>query len=179
MSRLPRPHVPFEVRCRVLLRQLGELFPDKVMEERKGQYEAYYNELKSKLAALLHCTTRELHLDHDPPLASREKILNEIGEVVGYFPDANDPKWLIYRVDAAHKFKTNVRGEGAQYPDRALIKRQRRREEIRPGGATRTPYRAKRSALTPCTQGARCACDSRERKTCANWRTVKIPQRRR
>jgi hypothetical protein len=70
-----------------------------------------------------------LHLDHDPPLGAREKVFNSAGEHVGYEPDANDPEHLIYRTATAHRFKTNVRGDGAQHPDRVLIKRQRKLEK--------------------------------------------------
>ncbi len=127
MSRLPRPHTPLEICCRVLLVQLGT-FPeliDRDLAKNKGRYEAYYNELKPRLAEQLNCQTRDLDLDHHPPLAARKKTYNEFGEVVAYDPDANDPDFLAYRVRLAHKFKTNKRGDGAQFRDQALINRQR------------------------------------------------------
>ena len=128
---LPRPHIPFEVCCRVLLVQLGTLphLIDRFLAENKGRYEAYHNELKPRLAEQLNCKTDELHLDHTLPLAARKKIRNEFGEVVGYDPDANDPDYLRYRVRVAHEFKTNKKGDGAQFRDRALINRQKRREQ--------------------------------------------------
>ena len=68
-----------------------------------------------------------VHLDHHPALAAREKVFRN-GEHVGYIPAANDPDYLLYREEAEHRLKTNVRGDGAQHPDRVLIKKQRRLE---------------------------------------------------
>ena len=70
------------------------------------------------------------HLDHNPPLAVRDKIMRD-GIVIGYKPDANDPDYLVWRTADDHRMKTNVRGDGAQYPDRVLIKRERRRNKVR------------------------------------------------
>jgi hypothetical protein len=77
-------------------------------------------------------TTVGMHLDHDPPLAVRKKIHNRHGEIIGYDPPANSPEHLIYRKASDHRIKTYTRGEGAQYPDRVLIKKIRRIEHPKP-----------------------------------------------
>lgn len=135
MPRLLRPSIPIIVRCRVVLRQLGEMFPDQVIREnmfapRDHRRLSLGRLLAEKLivfAATLNCEVKDLHLDHDPALAAREKVFKK-GKHVGYIPDANDPEYLYYREAAAHRVKTNVRGLHGQHPDRVLIKKQRRRE---------------------------------------------------
>lgn len=127
MPRLLRPHIPLEVRCRVVLRQLGEMWVDDAVSHRKTSARRFLDELLSALAELLGCEPKDLRLDHDPALGARQKIFRK-GAHVGYTPDANDPKHLIYREKHAHHIKTNVRGDGAQHPDRVLIKKNRRIE---------------------------------------------------
>lgn len=126
--RLPRPHIPLEVRCRVACRQLGEMWVDDTIEAWRTALGVLLEHRLKTLADLLGCEVKDLHLDHQPALAAREKIKRR-GVVVGYKPAANSPDHLIYRTAEAHRFKTNVRGEGAQFPDRVLIKRERRREK--------------------------------------------------
>lgn len=127
--RLPRPHVPFSVRVMVAFRQLCLITPHRVGVDQSKP-------AKHNLEALLHVLfgDEKVHLDHDPPLGAREKIIKK-DEIVGYIPDANDPDFLFYRTATLHRLKTNVRGEHGQHPDRVLIKRQRRRE--RPAKMTR------------------------------------------
>jgi hypothetical protein len=129
--RLPRPHIPLEVRCRVALRQLGEMWPDDVLaaDQNRGKLLGL---LLAQLAALLGCEPGGLHLDHDPALCLRDKIENDAGEIIGYVPDANDPEHLIYREKRAHQIKTTVHGIGAQRSDIAELKRARRRENGSP-----------------------------------------------
>lgn len=131
MVRLYRPHIPFDVRCRVALRQLGEMWPDRVIAENKGRYGPLLDELITRLARLLSDEEIvELQLDHDPPLGAREKRYGGgLSPMTRYTPDANDPEHLIYRLKVAHGIKTRVRGEHGQYSDLALIKRARRREK--------------------------------------------------
>lgn len=135
MPRLYRPHIPLDVRCRVALRQLGEMFIDDVIAANTGRYRAFLDELLQALAELLRPGEAiKLQLDHDPPLGAREKT-GEGADTV-YTPDANDPEFLIYREKEAHGIKTRVRGEHGQYSDLALIKRKRSRErpkKKRPG----------------------------------------------
>lgn len=147
MGRLYRPHVPVEVRCRVALRQLGEMWIDEVIERnRASAKDAYIKSiapgvpkrslgrlLEEKLAALadlLDCDVSDLRLDHDPALATRMK--RTVYKKTLYSPDANDPEHLRYRphgpeFDGSHLIKTNVRGDHGQFPDRVLIKRERQR----------------------------------------------------
>lgn len=135
MARLLRPHVPVEVRVRVALRQLGEIWPDEIIRLHQEARSSMGHLLKvrlERLAELLGCAVRDLRLDHDPALGAREKVFRK-GQHVGYRPDANDPEHLRYRphgpeFHGSHLVKTNVRGDGAQFPDRVLIKRARRRE---------------------------------------------------
>jgi hypothetical protein len=128
MTRLYRPHIPVVVRCRVALRQLGELWQTGILLENRNNLGKLLDESLVELAALIGCKRNDLQLDHDPPLAVRKISYRNNGHLI-YEPDANDPEYLIYREKRAHQIKTNVRGDGAQYPDRVLIKRERRRRE--------------------------------------------------
>lgn len=130
MPRLLRPYIPLEVRCRVVLRQLGEMWPDQFFESARligWNMRETLDHLLGRLAELLACDVKSLALDHDPALGARRKVFRK-GVHVGYVPDANDPEYLIYREKHAHHIKTNVRGDGAQHPDRVLIKKNRRIE---------------------------------------------------
>lgn len=124
MPRLYRPHISLDVRCRVAMRMLGELWPDAALIAHKGGIGAFLDRLLHKLSELLE---DDLHLDHDPPLAARRR--KGEGKKTIYFPAANDPYFLVYRGKLAHQIKTNVRGEHGQHPDRVLIKRERKRRE--------------------------------------------------
>ena len=123
MPRLYRPTIPLDVKCRVALRQLGELWIDDAIEAHKGALGAFLAQLLKKLAELLG--EEKLHLDHDRALAVRKR--RGEGKKTIYDPPANDPDHLLYRGEIAHRLKTNRRGDGAQYPDRVLIKRERKR----------------------------------------------------
>lgn len=122
--RLYRPHVPIAVRCEVAARQLGWKHEDFSSNTTFRDLLAHRLVM---LGCLLHCAAADLHLDHDPPLAARMKRTMPDGRTI-CSPDANDPAHLIYREKHAHQIKTNVRGEHGQYPDRVLIKRERRRQ---------------------------------------------------
>lgn len=138
MPRLYRPPIPLEVKLRVLLRQRGEMFIEEVVERSKklrnmSSLVAFHMAGLAKELGLE--STRGLRLDHNPALGLRKKRRtgrfvghgkNRI-EVVIYTPRANDPDSLLYRTDHAHHIKTNVRGDGAQFSDTALMKRERRR----------------------------------------------------
>jgi hypothetical protein len=133
MARLYRPSIPVEVKCRVLLLQLGEAWPDAMLNDWRRKHSILLLHLKGKLAALLGCEIADLRLDHDPPLALRPQERRGLGRKIYYTPDANDPEHLIYRphgaqFEGSHDVKTRIRGEHGQFSDIALIKRQRRRE---------------------------------------------------
>ena len=139
MARLLRPHIPFDVRCRVAMRQLG-LTPEQIERHLETQdarnsgmwYIRYLNEfllprLRSKLGVI------GLHLDHDPALENRRKVRKRAGgDVVYYDPDANDPDYLIYReggfTGSAHDIKTRIRGEHGQLSDHALARKEKNRQ---------------------------------------------------
>lgn len=140
MTRLYRPVVPVEVKCRVALRQLGEMWPDKVIDEwrhtnrnKARNLGLLLSRLLPRLAGLLGCESPELRLDHDPALAARPKHRRGLGKKTHYVPDANDPDHLFYRPHGphhakSHLIKTNVRGDHGQHPDRVLIKKARKLE---------------------------------------------------
>lgn len=149
MPKLLRPHIPYKVRCRVAMRQLG-LTPEQIsestgnIENRKNarymrvSYASYLKEfllprLRSKL------WINKEHLDHDPALENREKVFRK-SEHIGYRPDANDPDFLIYRDRADHDIKTRVRGEHGQFADNVIAKRERRRKKK----ATKRKYKWER-----------------------------------
>lgn len=156
--RLPRPHIPIEVECRVALRQLGEMFPDDVIRGHKRNLGVLRDDLILRLAGLLFPGQEvvDFQLDHNPPLACRQQFKNGRGEVVRYVPAANDPEYLFFRERHSHFIKTNVRGDGAQHPDRVLIKRERRRgrkkrpkQKIRSRGFRKVARRRRRQLPLP------------------------------
>jgi hypothetical protein len=132
MPRLFRPTIPAEVKCRVLLRQLGEMFPDAVIAEHRRGLGALAEALQGRLADLLRCTAKDLRLDHDPALGLRAR--SGEGRETVYDPPANDPEFLAYRphgteFEGSHDVKTRIRGDNGQFSDITLIKRERRRQK--------------------------------------------------
>jgi hypothetical protein len=132
VPRLFRPSIPVAVKVRVALCQLGELWPDRVIAERRSAPGGLGALLRERLTALGEILgqrgAESLHLDHRPPLAVRRRFPRNDG-TCRYEPDANDPEFLVYLTADAHRFKTNQRGDGAQHPDRVLIRRARRLEK--------------------------------------------------
>lgn len=140
-------------KLRVLCRQLGEMFPDELLRIAAEQRSLglFVRDRLARLADLLRCDIKDLHLDHDPALVNREKdvrlpngtVLRRVvvvpvgAEVLRYYPDANDPEHLIYRVGgetgSAHDVKTRVRGEHGQHSDLALARKNKRIEKNRSG----------------------------------------------
>lgn len=154
--RLIRPYIDIETRCRVVLRQIGEMWPDDVLRWHSAKRGGLGRLLTSRLAVLaqlLRCDRSELRLDHDPPLGGRRKVFRR-GEHIGYDPGANSVEHLRYRPHAArhswsHDVKTRVRGDHGQLSDIALVKRNRRLEEregTRPKSA-RTKAKERRAAM--------------------------------
>jgi hypothetical protein len=120
VAKLLRPYIPLPIRITVLSRQFG-----LGVVCRKGGIR------RSLDSALKFCfEDQPFHLDHDPALQNRKKIYRK-GVHVEYDPPANHPDFLIYRTKQDHQIKTNVRGDGAQYSDRALAARERRRKKPR------------------------------------------------
>lgn len=144
MSRLPRPHIPLEVRCRVALRQLGRIGEAMERSIILNDYRSGGPGLKWYLEDTLLPMLRErlgaasLHLDHDPALENRKQIHSANATVlsnetiIGYFPDANDPRYLIYREGgfsgSNHDVKTRIRGEHGQLSDHGLARKEKRRQ---------------------------------------------------
>lgn len=135
MPRLYRPNIPTGIKLKVVLRQVGEIFPDQVLAEAKRDrmMGRQLNGLLKMLAETLNCEVSDLRLDHDPPLGARDKSKWSASGKTYYIPDANDPEHLFYRphgaqFEGSHDVKTRIRGDHGQFSDIALIKRQRRRE---------------------------------------------------
>lgn len=142
MARLHRPHVPLEIRCMVAMRQLGYdgttikivlLKHDRAMAR-------LLRVMLGRLSGEMGCAAAELRLDHDPALGARAR--RGEGRKTKYTPDANDPDHLRYRPhgpehEGSHLIKTNVRGDRGQFPDRVLIKRNRRAEKRAAEGAAK------------------------------------------
>jgi hypothetical protein len=132
MARLYRPYIPIDVKCRLALMALGEMFIEKRLayhreHRRLGHFLA---ELLGELARLMCCEVSDLRLDHDPPLALREK--RYVKGTIVYTPDANDLAHLFFRPHGAqfagsHDIKTRVRGDHGQFSDLALIRREKNR----------------------------------------------------
>jgi hypothetical protein len=121
--KLYRPHIPLTVRLQVAERHIKKIATE-------GGYLAVMTaalcipEKRIRLGWMLNWLFGDgpCHLDHQPALALRKYN----PRTKRYTPDANDPDYLLYRDGHAHHIKTNVRGDGAQYPDRVLIKRARK-----------------------------------------------------
>jgi hypothetical protein len=150
----PRPAIPVEVKCRVVLRQLeyGNQIENVIAHHRADftvapSYRRTHGKLLASilplLAARFNCDVADLRLDHEPALRVR-KYNPRIKKVAArYTPNANDPEAMLYRphgaqFDGSHHIKTNVRGDRGQFPDRVLIKRERKREK-KAEGRSRTP----------------------------------------
>lgn len=114
MTRLPRPYIPIDVRLTVAERQLGHTWSIK------GQSRTE----RLRLMLLKLFGDDPVHLDHDPALENRQIFWS--GDEAEYWPDANDPAFLIYRKADNHRIKTFVRGDGAQYSDAALARKNKR-----------------------------------------------------
>jgi hypothetical protein len=122
--KLPRPHIPIPTRIKVAQRQLrGFGASDALMFKDIMETPAVYlDRLLAGLSIYLGVLFKPLHLDHDPALCNR-KYSYRTGR---YTPDANDPRYLIYRTQADHDIKTRVRGDGAQLSDLAKRRKTKR-----------------------------------------------------
>lgn len=147
MASLYRPPISDRVKLAVILRQLGEMWPELVMRNAiKSRTLGYTTRTKlDELAALLGVSASELRLDHNPALVNRRR--RGEGKKTVYVPDANDPEYLIYRTRSDHDIKTRVRGDGAQLSDLAIVRKRKRKSRkmtklkikavsgwLRPGG---------------------------------------------
>ena len=133
----PRPYIPLAVRLDVARRQLCASGMDGAKAAAKFSLGGP-TPIKTRLDMALRILFGDnpFHLDHNPAL-----ILREFNSRIGrYTPDANDPAHLIYRTRHEHHIKTNVRGDGAQFSDTVLRKRERRRERQRNQGRPKTKW---------------------------------------
>ena len=114
---MKRPHVPIKVRLAILERQafVERAYPSE--EERdlaREWYELRYHKFtkSEKIEYLLELLFRGMpvELDHDPALILRYKN-HKTG---GYRPDANDPRYLVYRLKPEHRKKTIGRKPDAE-----------------------------------------------------------------
>lgn len=111
---------------------------DAAIRINKGGLGKFLAGLLAPLAASLECEVSGLRLDHNPALGLRKKIMGLVnGErvIVGYIPHEHSVADLEYRSDHGHHIKTNVRGDGAQYSDTVLMKRERRRQKREAGSS--------------------------------------------
>lgn len=154
MKNRPRPAIPVVVKLAVAYRQYLRVIPAIAMSFAKAAKAD--RRTGASLASVLALLAEEmgvpgdaLPLDHDPPLRWRKYVPIKKDIAARYTPNANDPEALIYRTLADHKRKTNLRGDGAQFPDRVLIKRERRREKeaqpIKRGVGSRPKSKASRA----------------------------------
>lgn len=138
----PRPYIPVKVRLLVAMQgyAMDERYRQR-FEEAATDFLRWLNPKtiigrlpkpsKKRLTEILKARfgDKSCHLDHDPPLRARA-FNPRTGK---YKPDANDPRFLIYRSQEEHRVKTYVRGEHGQYSDTILIARERKREKKKAG----------------------------------------------
>lgn len=153
MARLYRPYVPLKVRLIVAERQcdLRGINSGAIALLHSGG-----DRLKVMLNVLFGDST--VALDHDPALVNRikrkviayDKKTDGVKFITRYSPDANDPRFLIYREagkpgdGSDHDIKTRVRGEHGQHSDLALARKEKRRAKKRakPGAGAKPKKRA-------------------------------------
>jgi hypothetical protein len=137
--KLVRPYCPLKVRLEVIARQV--IAAHKLRDVL--WVEAVIPRDSARLKHLIETMfgDQPVHLDHDPPLCLREIIDAEAGR---YEPDANDPRYLVYRTEDEHKIKTFVRGDGAQFSDAAKRRRKIRAERQERPRPNRWPPRGSR-----------------------------------
>lgn len=120
--KLPRPYIPLEVRLMVAERQVREHQLDPHLSPSLPK--------QARLEALLRILSTyhdegKLELHHRPALLNREQV-KIAGVVIGYLPDANDHRYLVYLPEDEHDIETRVRGQGAQLSDLAQARKNKR-----------------------------------------------------
>ncbi len=141
MTRPERPYIPYSVRAQVAERQA-----DAKGFRTDSRLPANMR-LRSCLIFLFG--TARVHLDHDPPLMNRTKVIRGDGQIGRYIPGANDPNFLIYRTEEDHRIKTYISGDGAQRSDVAQRRYLNRVEENRkpkPKFKPRKPKQVRRAS---------------------------------
>lgn len=153
-GRLPkreRPAIPDRVKIAVATRQLWAFKASiSAMCRNEGETQPkYLARLLALLAEFMGCTAADLHCDHNPPLRARPYDPTIENVAARYTPNANDPDYLEFMPVVDHRLKTNVRGKGAQHPDRVLIKRQRKLDKIAAGIAPRQKAKIRSRSAWP------------------------------
>lgn len=140
--KLPRPYIPLATRLIVARRQALKCGYDP-----NGEVMFAILPKAQQLKALLRVLFGDapVHLDHHPALENRQRIGDR------YLPDANDPDYLTYRTAHDHHIKTSVRGDGAQFADNVIAKRERRRRKKLEGKRRKFKW-PKRRWSKPCKQ---------------------------
>lgn len=142
MKNRPRPNIPVATKLAVAARQLVGF--GILIEKLESDAATHYLWIQlTILAARLCCERKDLRLDHDPALRWRRYDPRIKNVAARFQPNANSPEHLIYRTKEDHHRKTNLRGDGAQFADRVLIARERRRERANNPKRGKTPRKAK------------------------------------
>lgn len=102
-----------------------------------------------------------IEFDHQPPLAFRERVVNEEGEVIGYIPDENDPRYIVPMIRDAHREKTNGKKHDVSNGDIHKAGKIKRLSE--------TEQEFRRKLLEP---------EEREKPTATKWAKRKLSSRR-
>lgn len=126
------PQPDLETRCRVAMRAVNRNAHrvEHIISLRRlatGGLGKLFEELKLELCAKFQCQWSDLRLDHNPALVLREYD----PKTEKYKPDANDPYFLRYMLDADHKIKTTVRGDHGARSDIAERQHRRRLDQNR------------------------------------------------
>ena len=115
--KLPRPYIPTPIRLAVAWRQCRA-----IGFEPDANWFANSDTWKLQFCLGYLFGYGKSSLDHDPAICNR-KFNPRTGK---YTPDANDPRYLVYRTKEEHDIKTRVRGDGAQLSDLAMLRKNKR-----------------------------------------------------
>lgn len=143
MKNRPRPAIPVATKLAITFRQLAPHDINSILRREGETLTAVLERRLIRLAGILGCPRKDLRLDHDPPLRWRRYDPRIKNVAARFQPNANSPEYLIYRTKEDHHRKTNIRGDGAQFADRVLIARERRRERAESPQRGKTPRKAK------------------------------------
>lgn len=146
MRRIRPGMPPISIQIAVAERQARQHDPAEIINAIM-QKPSTAERLNYLLALLFGEDGETAHLDHNPALRVRVYNPRIKDTAARYTPHAHNPDFLIWRTKHAHHIKTNVRGDGAQFPDRVLIKRERRREKATRAEPTKSPRLPSRAKL--------------------------------
>jgi hypothetical protein len=167
MAVLMRPYIPVTVRLRA-----AELQAENAGTRISTQWWSHYDAVRrswsdtKRLYWVLEALFggKDVQLDHDPALELRKRRGNG-----GYVPDANNPRFLVYRTIADHRQKTTGRKPDAERTvtakgsDLWLAKKFRKLEQpkksksripSRPFPKSRRPLRSRSSFATNAREGS-------------------------